>query len=670
MNKSSKSDSKVVTKTHKYGGLTVEDTFPSHSVIDDVYYTDLHNWKRLPRGCAIVKTAQGDTIATLHGTPKFGDSSDNFGHMDLEWDTVCATVKENGECFHVTFFTHAQDPELSSEVYCLIGSKNVHILVTVHETEEQLSKIAQEQPERTRYAIKMARAFFKQCYSSELAQMICETGVTLCGEYINPEHKHIVQYSSEQIKFFAITHPDRPNGWYTVYTPEEAIRVWTRYNLEHVEFTKCTTESQLQEVKDEYYSKDNSEGLVVYYCRGETVINMHKYKNKQYTILRTIRELYNSGGSVSKLQERLQNYHLKLSLNEIQVYIDFFKWCKSCTRDDDYSVQWWYEFQEQGAVPPDNSNKAFILFIGVPGSGKTTIGCTLMMTMLSDTLRAKYIDQDMCGQNPKLLSEQVSKLLQDPATDIVIHGKSNTTKKMREQSMMHITDEQVYIVVFEPNVDCIQRIRSREYHPTLKNNHPGLEQVVKNFIHSYEAPTEEEFVKYENFREIIHVTYGDSITSTVKKLYREIVSNIDPVIVPFCWSVYLGIKINDNALYAAAKKLHVYNPEKFPVRATRGSCHVTLIYNTDYNRHWEAAVKLYSIIGQTVKLRITGMCWDTMISAFKVELEPTIPCLNTQPHISWYKADNKIQNVASNTMFENCIQEPIDLVLEGVISQF
>ncbi len=660
-----KSSSKIITNEHRYLHFVVQDTFPSHSVIDDVAYADFELWKTLPRGCAVVKTFDGTKVHTLHGTPKFGDSSDNFGPCNLDWDVAYACVKENGECFHVSFFEH------DSKVYCILGSKNVHLLVSVETNpEDQLEKIAQEQPERTRYAIKMARKFFKSYYTPELARAVVESGVTLCGEYINPEHKHIVEYSSEKIVFFAITHPDKPNGWYTVCTPEQAAETFTLYSLPFCEYTKCINQEQLQTVQTQFFNKENSEGLVIYYCSGDTVINMHKYKNKQYTVLRTIREMYNSGSSVGKLQDRLQAYHIKLTQNEIQVYLDFFKWCKHQRNTEGYSVRWWYTFQEQGAVPPDNSNKAFIMLVGVPGSGKTTIGCTLMMTMLSEKIKARYVDQDMFNQNPKTLFENVNKLICDPNVDVIIHGKSNTTKKMREQTLASISDEQLYIVVFEPNLECIQRIRSRDYHPNLKNNHPGLDQIVKNFIHSYEPPVEEEFLEYSNFREIIHVTYGDPVVKVVQDLYHEIVSEVTPTIIPFNWSLYIGIKIDERDLHKVVQELKVYDSDKFLVRANTGSCHVTLIHNNDYTQNWEASAKLYSMIGQKTQVHVTGLCWDKEISAFRVKLDTNIPCLNTQPHISWYKCDNKIQNFASNTMFLNCIEEPVNIMLDGTIAQF
>lgn len=673
MNKSPK----VVTKTYKYGGLTVEDMFPSHSVIDDKLYIDLSIWQTLPRGCAIVKNDQGDVVARLHGTPKFGDSSDKFGHMDLDWDTVYATVKENGECFHVTFFTH------EAKVYCLIGSKNVHILVvigrvapsdaedrTALSVEEQLSKIAQEQPERTKYAIKMARAFFKECYSPELAQMICETGMTLCGEYINPEHKHIVEYSSEQIKFFAVTHPDRPNGWYTVYTPEEAVDLWKRYNLKHVEYIVCKTQAELEHVQQEYFNKENSEGLVLYYCRDNIVINMHKYKNKQYTVLRTIREMYNSESSVLRLEDRLNEYHLELTQAEIKTFVNFFKWCKHQSKDREaYNIKWWNDFCEQGQPVVDNSHKAVIMFVGVPGVGKTTIGSTLVFTMLSENIQSRYIDQDFCGGNPKTLANTFNKMLCDPGVEVIVHCKSNTTRKMREQTLAGITSERLWVVSLEHTQDVVQRAVNRKYHPNLSGERAV--SVVKNFIASYEPPLEEEFIKYDNFMELISVSYGGTIQEIVTKLYNECVSNMSPMIIPFSWSNYIGICLPESEMHQVFSTCTGFPSEQFGVKANFHGVHITLIHSSSYILNYKLAAGLYSKVQSRVQVRITGLCWNEEMSAFSVELPDGIGCTNTHPHVSWRKRDRHVENYSSNAMLAGEHNKiPLDITIEGVICEF
>ena len=145
---------KIVEKKHIFDHFENKQSFyvidycPSPKVIDDVTYQDIEVWKNLPRGKAeVFDSITNEVIFTLTGLKKFGDSNETFGtnnSKEENWDTCIATIKENGEAFHVGCFKY------NEYEYLVIGSKLVHILVCLSEDiDNQLEIITKQQKTRT-----------------------------------------------------------------------------------------------------------------------------------------------------------------------------------------------------------------------------------------------------------------------------------------------------------------------------------------------------------------------------------------------------------------------------------------------------------------------------------------------------------------------------------------
>ena len=126
-------------------------------------------WKQYPRGYAEVY-ADGVCIHKLVGIRKFGTEKDSYGSYDLTFDTIFATTKENGECFHVSFFTYQSIP------YCILGSKLVHIIFPTNGSKDSMlqhiENIKTKNTSRVSFAVEMAEYFVNSVYTLSLQQFI------------------------------------------------------------------------------------------------------------------------------------------------------------------------------------------------------------------------------------------------------------------------------------------------------------------------------------------------------------------------------------------------------------------------------------------------------------------------------------------------------------------
>ena len=697
----------IQQKQHTYlnGRFEVVDYSVSRHLDDDEAYADLDVWKSLPRGKAEVYALSPSTksktlVHTLVGMHKFGDEDQSFGFNRKEWTTCIATDKANGECFHLSFFEHEQ------EVFCILGSKRVHIILDLQQSiVEQVTQIHQEQGERVSYASKMALFVFSKypMTSSSVMQhsieFILEHKVTFVGEYINPLHEHIVSYEEEMLHMFAICHPSHYYCW---CPPLEAKAIFTRLTLPTVDMQLITNEQDLQQTKQTYFDKSNSEGLVLYYVYDQPtnhVANIHKYKNKQYTILRTIREYFNSGASVGKLRQRLRSYHIPLTNEEINDFVNFFLWLKCFkSRDDIYSTECWNDYIASSKQVPIKTHKLVILMVGIPGSGKTTIGSQLLYHCLQHNMQAHYIDQDHCFSNFQLLQKQFHECLHMPTNKVdgklesntsndlqhvIIHGKSNFTQKMRQDTLSQLTTEQLLVVNFERDVQVsLERINNRSYHPTIHADDTQKAQtVVQSFYDSYETPTVEEFEQdYIGFLGIVNLPCSSTILEKVNMVIDKCNCTLfEPItkLSSFQYCNYIGLAIESS--------LKQFLPVEYTTSACMkeqrraGQLHVTLLHQTEFR---ECNISLMEYLwdmlqqeelNKPMKVELIGFGFTNDVSAFFVRV-PTLEKVDqSRLHITWQKTKHAaavdakfIREQSDHTFipFEPCIE------IEGTLKMF
>ncbi len=688
---------KIVQKKHIFDHFKNKQSFyvidycPTPKVIDDVVYQDIEIWKNLPRGKAeVIDIETNEVVFILVGLKKFGDDNDTFGinnSKEDNWNQCIGSVKENGEAFHVGCFKYKEIE------YLVIGSKLVHILLSLSEDiDEQLEIITKKQKTRVEFAVKMAKLFTSKylvindgVVNNKLKEYLINTKYTLVGEHINPENEHIVKYDSKCIRFFSIVSPDSLNTVeYCISTPLEMKEIIISLGLDFVELCEpVCNKSDLEIVKEKYFNLDNCEGLVLYYCKNGNVVYIEKFKNKQYTILRTIREYKNANKSRYQLLQRLKNYHIPLSQEEQKHYLLFFHYLKNkVSSEENFSIQLYKNFLENVSMYTDEDkeyviNKVYIVLIGIPGSGKTTIGSQLVINALQNGIKAIYIDQDMMFGNAKQFEEKCKTYLNSDY-QLIINGKCNTTNYVRENSLKYINDDTELLVVkiHEDNLsendlnECIQRISNRKYHTSLFAN--KSKEVVSSFYYTFDHKVDEVYKQMQ-------LKLQDTIETKVNNIFGNVYNslNVKVQIYPsFIMCNYLGIKLDIKMIQNLLKNESLYeffNINPWFIKATN-IYHVTLLHSSEFYKYVNELIYYNELANNNTKLcvRIESFCWNTEIAAFKVSIpELENPIQDRHYHITVYKKDQKIMNAESNMMLKGEHKSiPFQMEIEGIVTRF
>lgn len=709
-----KNKSVFVQKEHLYtlNGITfsVVDTVPNHSLNDDDIYLNDEYWNTITRGHCDVFVCDNNTKTLIHqlrGLKKYGDENDSFGPHNKEKSSsfkkeVFATVKANGECFHVSFFKY------QSCVYSILGSKNVHILISINDDiQKQLDDIIETQKNRVTYASKMTSYFFKNIGENKekLINYILDNGVTFVGEYINPEHQHVVKYEKECIHFFAITHPNSMY-LYTYLNPSNSFELFKEFGCETVDYILCKSQLELDQVKEKYFNYTNCEGLVLYYIdENDSVYNMFKFKNKQYTILRTVREYYNANKMLSTFIKRLKEYHITLTFDEIELYTSFFIWLKHKCDFTHFSVDLFNTFlkEDKLQLTIKNSEKIIIVLIGIPGTGKTTVGSELSYYFNKNGVPTVYIDQDLNYGDLKKFDNQLKHYIQldKKECSIIIVGKSHTTSFTRENSLKYVTLEQLYFVSFdipknkEEKELCIKRISERPYHMNLFSN--KAKDVVESFCVKYEPFNKETETIGLNVNGIINLSVNDTIHTKCNKIVSEIIQKnpnlkFDEMDLNFnsnfIWCQYVGIDISFKVL----KDFIETNSKVYQIQKEDLNCYVThtphitcihsdyMKYKLDSEKDNIKVLKYWNDkVGQQVSFKIDKIMWTDEISAFFISfISEDDKIINKYPHISWQRKNTSIKAYTSNVICESsnfkveyfCDSDNKSNILTGVVKRY
>ena len=640
----------IEIKTHLFDNdiLAIDDYSLNHSADDDKEYLNYDLWAQLPRGKAYVKdVATGETIAKLHGVPKFGADNMVYGKgLDDNWDTIVFTEKANGEAFHVSGFRH------NGNLYAIGGSKNVHILVNLNDdVDQQFLDIVERQPKRVDYATKMLKAFLQLPNYRKVLDFCVSKGTTFVGEYINPEHEHIVDYDREHILFFAITHPD---SLYTWCSPVEAQKIFKDLGVEAVEAIVGNRQT-IDAIKEDFYNRKNSEGSVIYYVANGQTVYMQKYKNKQYTVLRTIREMYKSGAGLAKLSNRLNEYHLVLTDDEKKDYITFFQWLKqNKTADEPFSIRLWYRYVKSGKTLVDKSSRTVVLLVGLPGSGKTTVGTQLAVQMSLDGQPATYVDQDLYRSNPIFLANAFKDILfNKPEIQTVFHGKTNINADTRDKSLGAVTTESLYIIYLESTTEeSVKRIGKRQFHYNLKHNDPKVKSTVASFKQSLQIPVDSEFSMYPGFKGILMINTELSVLDKLNLVSKFIGYNkFFTETIDFVWPSYIGIKLNR---YPIDQKVLPIFQEKVEPEAPglkkQDDYHITLLHSSDYPMYPQMLLDLNKLSGQVEQVIGKNIAYNQRIAAIEVSIKA--PHKNKHPHITYARADG-VSPYESNELLDS-----------------
>ena len=634
-------------KTGNYFGLEVRDWSLWPMGDEENWYKNLENWAKLPRGLAEV-FVNDQKIASLKGLPKFGDQRWYYGAREgkpLTGDHTYVTTKANGECCHITFFRH------EDKWWIFGGSKRVHVCLPLDG-----DRVLPNDP-RTTYAREMIDFFLKKWTPSEDLMTECfSRGLTLVGEFISMDHPHIVKYDKPSLLFFAVTDADHKWCW----NPSKAAEFFRKHNLEAVSIHK--TPIKFVDVA----GAENLEGYVSYECDADgTVIQVQKHKARQYELLRCVRECLKKNRSI---EERLENFHTDISQQKPEI-IAFYYWCVVNKPPETRSLYEHFCMFKDAKV--ERPKKTVIMLCGVPGTGKTAIGSILAFGYLRK-VNAVYTDGDLFRGRSDKYHESLLRYIHDSSTEIIISGRCNHNREARKilLNAAKAAGAVVKTIVLEAGSlrSLEERIKSRKYHLSLP---PSKSHVVKNFLDSWEPPTQEEtrgeiltlnfHTPFEDKRKAVEEFFG---TSTWSSMGRHTV-----------WANWYGLQ-----LFPTKEQVKIITeaiPEHLQNRHT--SYHVTLAHSSEMAYHvpYSEFHEMFDQMGDEITVKVHSIMWNENIAALRVDLwergiDPIVYCKEVHHndeqfgHITVAKKSKDIPSVTAGSMCRDptSSSKPLREVLE------
>jgi hypothetical protein len=480
---------------------------------DEAYYAKTKSLD-LRRGVAAVYNA-GKLVFLLSGLPKFGYVNDVFTPPS---SVPCAkrvyTMKENGEAGHLAFFPFAELSGKPVQWYAIVGSKNVHIVLSLTHFADDLNVYKGVEGSRLDYAIANAQLLQKcnpktiSCNGDddddddiEFKESLYKNNQTIVFEAIY--NNHIIEYDKEKVIAFAITQP--------IYTsveeeglampPEEALRLLSMNGFNIPEFDVADAEDvdEIKRLDEKYEKMENSEGAVVYEVAvggfvGVVVTKIYKHKNHMYIVKRMVRELIKRQASYLGWVQRFEDIHFdaKYLEAEIKKLLAFYVWvmttasqCKNLTWADNMQIAFkglLKEFESNateeeierfcGKAPVvlrggSNTEDHAILLVGIQGSGKTTMRNELVKAFGRES--CTYVNQDELGGKRKAFILALKK----NKGKIMIVDKCNHLRRLRDDVYNAYENVHIIEMVHPEGMDAmrglsLERIRGRGLaHPNL-----------------------------------------------------------------------------------------------------------------------------------------------------------------------------------------------------------
>ena len=149
-------------------------------------------------------------------------------------------------------------------------------------------------------------------------------------------------------------------------------------------------------------------------------------------------------------------------------------------------------------------NIKFIILVGLPGSGKSTF-CELFC---SNNLKTNILCQDLMGR--KLCEESLLKSIKE--NDITILDRVNFSKEDRKYwlNLSLLPAKQcLCIYLSTPKFICIDRVKNRDNHPTIKKG--GGERIINDINTKLAIPE-----KTEGFIDVINLEDEEDVRNYLK----------------------------------------------------------------------------------------------------------------------------------------------------------
>ncbi len=498
----------------------------------------------VPRGCCFIFINSVFQHA-LYGHPKFGNEgefrSSSIKENPNDYDTVVFRRKENGECCHWSAFIH------DGITYEVIGSKNVHLVVRSAHFAEDLLLYTEI---RYTFAVKIAKLLHDNPSVSKnlptILEYLTSTRFTFCGEHCSTEIEHLVKYAESKIMFFGITGQRiNHNDPYTKVSPIHVDQCFKNLNLPVITETYIINRhdnTEIDKYRRYFELQENSEGAVIYYVKDGQAIYAYKHKNYNYIFRRALREKMKTKALSNQIIKRLDSLHIK--------HPDYENMCKFAIQFNAYYrtrsieeqrgffekfVTWEERFKALSDIEKERITSTYmqeeqktnilhvIMFVGIPGSGKSFLSRVLNKLLSTNTKNTKlsaHLEQDMFSSN-KEYEKAIFKKTNDTNLKYLILSKSNHCIQVREATYRTLEKSnrnvQMTYILLNNNIEeekdiCIHRIQARGFaHKSILNkSHSEIENIVYNtFIRGFQELTNEE---KENIVIRLNI-YDDKITN-------------------------------------------------------------------------------------------------------------------------------------------------------------
>ena len=689
---------KIISRTHRINNVdfTMLDISLPRFKEDKLYETNKTIWQLVPRGLCYI-FANNTYVKTVYGHPKFGNFGDHYwldSYDEKNNYQYAFTMKENGECGHFSVF------EFNQTVYYVIGSKNVHLIIS---GQDDIKLYLTEQ--RYSFASKIATLLLAKYDLTKAVDYILENSCTFCMESCMLDSQHLVKYDENKLFFFAVT--DKYNGSsLTVVNPIVAINLFQSLGLPTVSL--CLVANNPMEknlIENQFENMKNSEGsVVVAIDQNQNSVYIYKHKNFDYILRRALREKMRSKSTLGQIEFRLSNLYIKHPdyENMKQWAIRFNAWwtINGCPPE---IFSKWTDYEEQFSLVPldeqdrylaeytvnqtaNGSTQKRIMFVGIPGSGKSTLA-RLLAKLFNDS---KHIEQDQFadkGRNAsKLYHKEVEKYADDKNCKYLILSKShhnhltrNMVYNILDKSKLNTDLAFVVIDSQDENMHdiCLERITSRGLsHASLfGSNSKADRNKVSNllsgvFIAQYEPLDESEKqrgtvinldisnTKEQNIMDCLEGLFNSGfitqipdngiICNAIDEINFEdqqiAQKNMDKILVLYDGIIYNPDQVFQIFQHPIVKQLLDQNKQLKPLE----QLHITTKYYGGKSIHEADDYKC----DLDVETHIIGVICDEKCLALLVE--KTFDCQNEYPHIT-LATNSETSPAYSNQMIQKLL---------------
>lgn len=685
---------------------------------DKIYQQNKKLWEELPR-CFATIVYGGKIIRTICGLRKFGEC-DQYKVQLTPQEKPTRTMyleKLNGEYCSISSFKI-----VAETTFFVVRSKNVSL---IFREENAFNDIESDnyQEDRYGYVRVMAKKFwflFQKMSNINKMKLIAKTLIhTINCESISPNHQHLVNYNDKSLLFpFALTRNQSSDKGLTSIIPKTALDWFREIGFGSRVLHRCVNSDEKEmdkEVKNNFFTKKNSEGCVVYnivldITTGvERVVQIYKHKNAEYVFWRGLREKMRSQSTIAQTKHRLSNFHCKIPDQEnlIKEAIKFYAFCWDIVGfNENWSKvfdQWASHFKYFNALVIQQKyihynkfiaydktrTKQIIATIGLPGCGKTTLTKALRLLIPA----SQRVNQDECGRSVKQYCKAIEKHLRDEDVKWIILDKCNHNVRIRSNTYKLLNMHKINYLDFKHPFDdavstqsvalCMARINQRgKGHPNLFPS-KKLPKVIHGFQKSYKPLTPKEI---EQARRVIDVNMTMSQVDMVKYVLTKLK-------IPFENQRVLEVI---DEVYKMEKELATFNSKPKSKKTlywrafvkdisqvfdhdeikhilslhdkfkNKDELHCTMVFPKSMSdvKFEEECVPF---LDKEVDIKIVSIAHDDKAIALVCEVD--FPCRNEHPHLT-LALGNHVNGVYSNTLIKHGVIElEKPLIVKAVVQR-